>query len=149
MYPSSRVNLWTACKRGAGSRPVNVWVRGVLVHKLLVVALVTAYSKSSSRACRKAVHTSLPWRVLPLSTFSVMQISLWTSDIRYQLISHIQKYSSTKQLTMWKRVLGVVDRVLLMHCCCSSSLCKSLWLNEVNWKANLLGWDAVLWFHVR
>lgn len=35
------------------------------------------------------------------------------------------------------------DQVLLMHCGSSSSLCKSLWLNEVNWKANLIRWDVL------
>lgn len=66
---------------------------GVLVHKLLLVVPVTAQSKFFPHPCRKAVHTSPPWRVLPLTASSVMQISFWISDIRYQLMSPIQIYS--------------------------------------------------------
>lgn len=120
MSPYSRVNLWAACERGVGMGPVNVQAKGVLVHKLLLVALIAACSKFFPHACKKATHTSPLWRVLPLTHFSVMQISFWRSDSRCQLISHIQKCSSTKQLTMktefWHCWLGT-----LTHRGCSSS----------------------------
>lgn len=66
---------------------------GVLVHKLLLVASITAQSRFFLHPCRKALPTSPAWRVLPLTASSEMQTSFGTSGIGYQLINPIWKYS--------------------------------------------------------